>query len=213
MVSAKVAKASSQSVAAAVRFTRMLGACTGERSRSLTMATTTSVAVRTPGVASRWRAWSLRMARAATICGSPSSAHGGVDVGQVERHRCGHVEPPPEDVEQLGGGVVQGEQLVGLGPGAEVDGIVVELVAEVEVVAQLEPILAVAVTVSEVALGWPAINAASRSHRRPVDGAARAEGHHDRGAARRRLELELVGEQADQRDAEAALVLQAGPGR
>src|SRR4051794_32098687 len=43
------------------------------RSRSFTMATTTSVVVRTPGVASRRRAWSLRIANAAIISGSPSS--------------------------------------------------------------------------------------------------------------------------------------------
>ena len=50
-----------------------LGAWTSARSRSCTMVTTTSVVVRTPGVDSRWSAWSLRMARAATITGSPSS--------------------------------------------------------------------------------------------------------------------------------------------
>ncbi len=79
------------------------------------MATTTSVVVGTPGVASRFRAWSLRMARAAIICGSPSSATAeSTDRGSMVTSSGTANFHCRRRVEELGSDAVQGEEGVGL---------------------------------------------------------------------------------------------------
>ena len=104
----------SQSVTSAARRSRITGACTSARSRSDTIVTTTSVVVRTPGVASRCSACSLRIASADDHHGIAELGHRRVDVDQVECDPRRDVEPCPQDREHLGGDAAEREQLVGL---------------------------------------------------------------------------------------------------
>ena len=107
------ASAASQSVRSAATRRRITGAWSNARARSCTIVTTTSVLVRTPGVASRCSAWSLRIASAAIITGSPISRTT-FSLSTADRSSTtavGHVEPLLQRLEQLRGDLGQREQL------------------------------------------------------------------------------------------------------
>ena len=109
------ARAASQSVVSAASRSRITGAWSRARSRSWTIVTTTSVVVRTPGRGDQVQRLQLAHRQRRDHHRVAHLPDGRVDLGEVERHLVGHGEPPAEDLEQLGGDGVEGDQLVGLG--------------------------------------------------------------------------------------------------
>ena len=113
-------KAASQSVSSARNLSRITGAWTRARSRSLTIDSTTSVLVRTPGERQQAKGLQLAHRQRGDHHRIGHLAHDGIDVAQVERDEAGHAEPTAEGVEELFGDRVQRQERVGfedhLGP-------------------------------------------------------------------------------------------------